>query len=112
MTIHLPGELESSVRAAVLQGQFASEDEAVAEIVRDYFRRREAGQGPPVSGATNGNASLGLIGALRDDADVLDQAVEHAIKVRAVRTSPALRPTPPHPAFGHLLPRRRWRRPE
>jgi hypothetical protein len=29
--------------------------------------------------------SQGLIGALRDDADLLDQAVEHAMKVREER---------------------------
>jgi hypothetical protein len=28
---------------------------------------------------------LGLIGALRDDADLLDQAVEHAMRVREER---------------------------
>jgi len=39
MTIHLPDELELSVRAAVLNGHFASEDDMVAAAVRDYLRR-------------------------------------------------------------------------
>jgi Arc/MetJ-type ribon-helix-helix transcriptional regulator len=38
MTIHLPPELESSIRAEVLSGHFASEDDMVAAAVRDYLR--------------------------------------------------------------------------
>jgi Arc/MetJ-type ribon-helix-helix transcriptional regulator len=41
MTIHLPEDLESSVRAEVDRGRFASVDEAVAEAVRTYFRPAE-----------------------------------------------------------------------
>jgi Arc/MetJ-type ribon-helix-helix transcriptional regulator len=43
MNIILPDDLESSVRGEVLSGHFASADDAVAEIVREYFRHR---QGP------------------------------------------------------------------
>jgi Arc/MetJ-type ribon-helix-helix transcriptional regulator len=50
MTIHLPHELESSIRAQVLSGQFASEDDMVAAAVRDYLLRHRqpspAGQQP------------------------------------------------------------------
>jgi Arc/MetJ-type ribon-helix-helix transcriptional regulator len=46
MTIRLPEDLESSIRAEVLKGPFASEDEMVATAVRDYLRRKhgESGQ--------------------------------------------------------------------
>lgn len=39
MTIHLPKDLESSIRAEVLSGHFASEDDRVAAAVREYFRQ-------------------------------------------------------------------------
>jgi Arc/MetJ-type ribon-helix-helix transcriptional regulator len=39
MTIHLPQELENSIRAQVLSGQFATEDDMVAAAVRDYLQR-------------------------------------------------------------------------
>ena len=41
MIIHLPHDLESSVRAEVMSGHFASEDDMVAAAVRDYLQRRE-----------------------------------------------------------------------
>lgn len=41
MTIHLPEDLESSVRAAVLEGQFPSEDDLVAAAVRAYLRPQQ-----------------------------------------------------------------------
>jgi len=44
MTINLPNDLESSVRAEVVNGRYPSEDAMVAEIVRDYFRHK--GQPP------------------------------------------------------------------
>jgi Arc/MetJ-type ribon-helix-helix transcriptional regulator len=41
MTIHLPEDLESSIRAQVLSGHFASEGDLVAAAVRDYLRRQQ-----------------------------------------------------------------------
>ena len=46
MTIHLPEDLESPVRAEVLSGQFASEDDLVAAAVRAYLRREGAHAAP------------------------------------------------------------------
>jgi Arc/MetJ-type ribon-helix-helix transcriptional regulator len=40
MTIHLPDELRDSIRAEVLKGYFATEDDAVTAIVREHFRRK------------------------------------------------------------------------
>jgi Arc/MetJ-type ribon-helix-helix transcriptional regulator len=41
MTIRLPEDLESSIRAEVLSGHFASEDDVVAAAVRDDLRRQQ-----------------------------------------------------------------------
>src|SRR4051794_22446720 len=51
MTIHLPEDVESSITAEVLGGQYPSADDAVAEIVRAYFQRRQkhAGVAGPAS---------------------------------------------------------------
>ena len=84
MTIHLPTELESSIQVAVHNGRFASVDDAMAEAARMLLR--ELGNTPqPAEKASHANAGLGFIGALRDDAELLDQAVEHAMKVREER---------------------------
>ncbi len=40
MTIHLPKVLECGIRATVRSGAFASEDEAVAEAVRQFLRKQ------------------------------------------------------------------------
>ena len=76
MTIHLPPEIESSIQAAVHSGHFASVDAALAEAWRAFQRHQQ-----PPAPATG----PGLIGALRDDAELLDQIVEHVMKVREER---------------------------
>ncbi len=76
MTVHLPEDLESSIRSLVEGGRYGSEDEVVAEAVRSFLRQQQT---------TLPETGLGLIGALRDDAEWLDQAVEHAMKVREER---------------------------
>ena len=76
MTIHLPNDIERDILAEVHNGHFASVDDALAEAWRSFQRHRPSPA--PASG-------LGLIGALRDDAELLDQAVEHAMKVREER---------------------------
>ena len=38
MTIHLPNDLESSIQAMVLNGRFASIDDAMAEAARLLLR--------------------------------------------------------------------------
>jgi Arc/MetJ-type ribon-helix-helix transcriptional regulator len=72
MTIHLPNDVERDILAEVQRGHFASVDDVLAEAWRSFRRQRQ-----PVA-PTPGQ---GLIGALRDDAELLDQAVEHAMKV-------------------------------
>ena len=52
MTINLPKDLESSIRAEVLSGHFASEDDMVAELVRAYLSQRKQGQATGEQAAT------------------------------------------------------------
>lgn len=42
MTIRLPEDLASSIRAQVHSGFFSSEDDLVATAVRDYLRRQQS----------------------------------------------------------------------
>ena len=76
MTIHLPADVEHDILEEVQNGHFASLDEALAEAWRSFRRQRQRVAITP---------GQGLIGALRDDAELLDQAVEHAMKVREER---------------------------
>ena len=82
MTIHLPPDLERSIEAVVQNGRFASVDDAMAEAAR-LLLRQETQQ--PQAAKPAGDTGLGSIGAMRDDAELLDQAVEHAMKVREER---------------------------
>jgi Arc/MetJ-type ribon-helix-helix transcriptional regulator len=82
MTIHLPPDLERSIKAIVTKGRFASVDDAIAEAARLLLRQESQPQQPAKA---TGDTGLGSIGAMRDDADLLDQAVEHAMKVREER---------------------------
>jgi len=80
MTIQLPKDLESSVRAEVLSGHFASEDDLVAAAVRAYLRQRPQEQHAPTP------SSMGSIGAMHDDADLLDQVTKLIMHSRETRT--------------------------
>ncbi len=82
MTIQLPNDLENSVRAAVQSGRFASIDHAMAEAVRLLLSELAVGRQTADKSA---NPGPGSIGAMREDADLLDQAVAHAMKVREER---------------------------
>ena len=76
MTIQLPKDLESSVRAEVMNGRFASEDDLVAAAVRAYLRHRPQDQliaTPP---------GMGSIGAMHDDVNVLGVVTEHTMRNR------------------------------
>ena len=83
MTIHLPQELESSIRAEVLSGQFASEDDMVAAAVRDYLLRHRqpspASQQPAALADATPDPILGL---MRDDTDLMDEIVAEAYRRR------------------------------
>jgi hypothetical protein len=74
MTIHLSKELEQFVHDAIRAGRYATED----ELFNDALERLRKQTPLPAPG-------MGSIGAMLDDADLLDQAVEHAMKVREER---------------------------
>lgn len=84
MTIHLPKELESSVREAVSSGHFASEDALIAEAVRLLLRDRKDRE--PVSPSPAADSGLGSIGAMKDAADELDEIVADAMRKRRTET--------------------------
>lgn len=42
MTINLPEDLVRSIRAEVLSGHFASEEEMIAAAIRDYLHRKQS----------------------------------------------------------------------
>lgn len=77
MTIHLSKDAENAINAAVQSGRFASAAAMIDRLVLEDAQRH-----PPVAASSS---SQGLIGALRDDAELLDQAVEHVMKVREER---------------------------
>jgi len=76
MTIRLPSDVERDILAEVQSDSFASVDDALAQAWRSFRRQRPSVPQTP---------GQGLIGALRSDAELLDQAVEHAMKVREER---------------------------
>lgn len=61
MTIHLPEDLEQSIRSEVLSGRFALVDDAMAEAARLLLRERE----PAHDEATNPLAVPGSLARIR-----------------------------------------------
>jgi Arc/MetJ-type ribon-helix-helix transcriptional regulator len=84
MTIHLPKDLESSIRAAVHGGHFATVDDAMAEAARLLLRnlKRPAQPVAPAGTAQPPDPVLGSIGAMHEDADLLDEIVADAYRRR------------------------------
>jgi Arc/MetJ-type ribon-helix-helix transcriptional regulator len=83
MTIHLPPHIERSIQDAVHCGRFASLDEAMTEAASLLVQRlnQEQAQAKTVAQPPTDP----LLGAWREDADLLDEIVEHAMKVREER---------------------------
>jgi putative addiction module CopG family antidote len=75
MTIHLPEDLERFVHDQVLAGRFLSEDDVIREAL-EQFRKR----------APLATPGLGSIGAMRDDAELLDQVTQDIMEGRRTRT--------------------------
>ncbi len=74
MTIHLPNDLETSIRAEVASGHFASVDEAMAEAARLLLRQRrhenaQASQPPTEAEFQRQLLESGLIASLPTPAD-------------------------------------------
>lgn len=77
MTIHLPLDVERDIRKEVDRGRFANVDEALAEAWRTFQQRR-----PPSDSTT----SQGLIGSMRDEAELLEQVTNDIMEDRRTRT--------------------------
>jgi putative addiction module CopG family antidote len=75
MTIHLPPELERFVNDQVVAGRYPSTD----AVVRDALEQLRSHTPLPESG-------LGSIGAMRDDADLLEQVTQDIMESRRTRT--------------------------
>jgi Arc/MetJ-type ribon-helix-helix transcriptional regulator len=83
MTIHLPKELESSIEAVVNRGHFTSVDDAMAEAARLLLRNLKQSS-PHTHAAVSGSPDpvLGSIGALKEDAELLNEIVADAYRRR------------------------------
>jgi len=75
MTIHLPPELERFVHDQVIAGRYASED----AVIRDALEQLRSHTPTPSTGP-------GSIGAMRDDADLLEQVTQDIMESRRTRT--------------------------
>jgi Arc/MetJ-type ribon-helix-helix transcriptional regulator len=86
MTIHLPQDLENSIRFMVASGRYRSEDELVAQAVRSFLRQKQDELPISKSAAAGAiNDDLGpdpLLGSMRDAANDLDEIVADAMKRR------------------------------
>lgn len=78
MTIHLPEDVERSLEAAVISGRFLSLDDAMTEAARLLLRELEQRQ-QEESAVTSG---FGSIGAMRENAGLLDEIVADAYQRR------------------------------
>ena len=81
MIIHLPNDLESFIQAVVHSGHFASVDDAMAEAARLLLRQIKQGQLEPKPTASDASSDP-LFGLWREDAALLDEIVDHAMKNR------------------------------
>jgi Arc/MetJ-type ribon-helix-helix transcriptional regulator len=81
MTIHLPKDVESFITAEVLRGHFPTVDDAVAEMVREYFLRRQH-QAEVTAAAVVQPAADPLLGSMSDHAELMDEIVEDAMRHR------------------------------
>jgi Arc/MetJ-type ribon-helix-helix transcriptional regulator len=82
MTIQLPPDVERNILAQVHSGRFASVDDAMAEAARLLLR--EIQQEQPTTTVAKASPDP-ILGAWREDAELLDEIVEHAMKVREER---------------------------
>ncbi|MBN8890932.1 MAG: hypothetical protein J0H91_11645 [Rhodospirillales bacterium] len=82
MTIRMPKDLELFINDAVRAGRYAAEDEVVSDAL---IRLRKQLPPPPAS------PGPGLIGAMRDDAELLDEVTQNVMenrRTRALRIAP------------------------
>jgi putative addiction module CopG family antidote len=83
--IHLPEDLQQFLRDQVASGRFASEDEVVREALVRFQQTQQSVLHPPLT-------TDPLLGSMRDDAELLNQIVEEAMRSRKsqpLRLSPS-----------------------
>jgi Arc/MetJ-type ribon-helix-helix transcriptional regulator len=80
MTIHLPQDVETSIRAVVQSGRFASVDDAMAEAARLLLRTIT--QEPKPTRTKTAAPSDPLLGIWRDTPDEIDEIVAEAMQRR------------------------------
>jgi Arc/MetJ-type ribon-helix-helix transcriptional regulator len=80
MTIHLPPDVERDILAQVHAGHFVSVDDALAKSWRSFQQQRPIGQPSPKATA------MGSIGAMHDDAELLEQITQGIMHSRETRT--------------------------
>jgi len=78
MTIHLPKDVESSIREAVVSGRFASMDDAMTEAAKLLLQKLNQAKAPAVARP----AADPLLGSMSDHAELMDQIVEDAMRNR------------------------------
>jgi Arc/MetJ-type ribon-helix-helix transcriptional regulator len=85
MTIHLPQDVENSINAQVLSGQFASLDDAMTQAARLLLRemsRRSVPATSPADAAASDATPDPILGLMRDDTDLMDEIVAEAYRRR------------------------------
>jgi Arc/MetJ-type ribon-helix-helix transcriptional regulator len=82
MTIHLPEDLEGSIREAVRSGRFASVDDAMAEAARLLLRELGRGRWAEPPAHASDPASDPVMGCMRDDGELMDEIVAEAYRQR------------------------------
>jgi len=78
MEIQLPEELQRFVRDQVCTGRFPSEDQVVREALEQF---KQAQKPAPISQPTTD----AWLGSMREDAEMLDEIVEEAMRIREER---------------------------
>ncbi len=74
MTIKLPEDLERYVNDQVRAGLFPSEGDVILDALERHRQIRQVDNPPPSDDP--------VLGSMREDADLLDEVVEHAMKNR------------------------------
>jgi Arc/MetJ-type ribon-helix-helix transcriptional regulator len=81
MIIHLPEDLESSIRAQVQSGHFASMDAAMAEAARLLLRELDETHRPALAVESEATTDP-VLGSMKDAAEELDEIVAEAMRIR------------------------------
>jgi Arc/MetJ-type ribon-helix-helix transcriptional regulator len=83
MTIHISKEAEQAINAAVQCGQFASADDMIDKLVREYARRHPVQPLLQPSDAKDGEDTPDpFLGLMRDHAELMDEIVADAYRHR------------------------------